>query len=135
MANWHDAMLRALGSDFNRITKANVSVTSADTELFSLNIVPGTYRIFLKNIGATALDSCAIQGRNSLDGAWVDILSATADFATATNFLVMTDDAIDPTVLAADEEWNGTINTSTFRFIRMIAATASGSTLITVEVS
>jgi hypothetical protein len=135
MANWNDAMLRALGSDFNRITNVNVPVTTANTELFNLNIVPGTYRIFLKNIGSTALSSCTIQGRNSLAGAWVNILSTTADYATATNFLIMTDNAVDPTLLAATEEWNGTINTSTFRFIRMIAATTSGSTLITVEVS
>ena len=139
MANWQDAMLRAFGSDFNQITKANVTVTDTATELFNLNIAPGIYRIFLENIGGTALNLCKIQGRNSLNGAWVDIVATTADFTTIpaaiAGFLVNSDDTINPTVLASTEEWNGAISTSGFRFVRMIATVASGSTTITVEVN
>jgi hypothetical protein len=139
MANWQDAVLRAFGTDFNQITKADVSVTDSATELFNLNLVPGVYRIFLKNIGATALDSCAIEGRNSLSAAWVDVVSTTAEFTTIPDaiagFLKSSDDTIDPTALTAGQEWNGSISTPSFRYVRMVATVASGSTTIKVEVN
>lgn len=108
-----------------------VTVTDSTTELLTIDNF-GTFAFWVKNSGATALDSFAIQGRNSPDAAWIDILS-TSDFATASNFLIMTNDSVDPTALAADEEFNFALTNITFLELRLIATVASGTTTIDVK--
>lgn len=140
MSNWNDAVLRGLGSDPNIVYKADVLVETTATVLFELvNNPPGIYRIFLKNIGSTATNSAKIQGRNSLNAAWVDIVDTSTEFTTIpaaiAGFLHSSDDTITPTALTAGQEWNGSIHTESFRFVRMISTVAAGTTTIRVEVN
>lgn len=109
-----------------------VTVTDSTTELLTIDNF-GTFAFWVTNSGATDLDSFAIQGRNSPDAVWIDILSTTSDFATASNFLIMTDDSVDPTALAADEEFNFALTNITFFELRLIATVASGTTTIDVK--
>ena len=131
------AIWRLLGGK-SSLLSTSVTVGTSDTVIFSINI-PGKYRIGISNAGATATNACKIQGRNSSGGAWQDIVSTTADFTTIpgaiANFLLASDNTIDPTALTAGQEWNGAIDSKTFAEVRMIATVASGSTAIDVEVS
>lgn len=107
-----------------------VTVSTETTELMRVENF-GSFTFFVVNSGATDLNSFAVQGNNG--GAWIDILSTTSDFATASNFLIMTDDSIDPTSLAADEEFNFAFTNITFLELRLIATVASGTTTIDVQ--
>lgn len=137
IGNVLSAIWRLLGGKSSLIS-TSVTVNTSNTVIFSI-YVPGKYRIYLKNSGATATNACKIQGRNSNGGAWQDIVSTTADFTTIpsaiANFLLASDDTIDPTALTAGQEWNGAIDSKSFAEVRMIATVASGSTAIDVEVS
>lgn len=93
------------------------------------NASPGRYLIWVKNTGANPLTAFSIQGRNSTKAEWVDIVD---DFLTASSFLEMTSDTIDPKTLAAGTEWNAGIINNTFKCLRIIAA---GNTSIDIEVS
>lgn len=137
IGNVLSAIWRLLGGKSSLIS-TSVTVNTSNTVIFSI-YVPGKYRIYLKNSGATATNACKIQCRNSSNGAWQDIVSTTTDFTTIpgaiANFLLASDDTIDPTALTAGQEWNGAIDSKLFAEVRMIATVASGSTAIDVEVS
>ena len=138
LSNYKEQVTRALGGTSDAVVQQTVLVETGTTVLLSLS-APGIYRIYLKNSGATATNACKIQGRNSSNGAWQDIVSTSTDFTTIpgaiANFLLASDDTIDPTALTAGQEWNGAIDSKTFAEVRMIATVASGSTSIIVEVS
>ena len=137
IGNVLSAIWRLLGGKSSLIS-TSVTVNTSNTVIFSI-YVPGKYRIYLKNAGATATNACKIQCRNSSNGAWQDIVSTTTDFTTIpgaiANFLLASDNTIDPTALTAGQEWNGAIDSKSFAEVRMIATVASGSTAIDVEVS
>lgn len=134
--NFNQLIGRALGVDGNKVAKDSIRVTTSTTELW-LADSPGIFRIWLKNGGATATNSCKIQGRNSTDAAWVDVVATATDFTTIpaaiAGFLLISDDTITPTALTAGQEWNGVIE-SRYSQTRMIATTGSGQTSIAVEV-
>ena len=138
LSNYKEQVTRSLGGTSDAVVRQTVLVGTGTTELFQLDS-PGIYRIYLKNAGATATNACKIQCRNSSNGAWQDIVSTTTDFTTIpgaiANFLLASDDTIDPTALTAGQEWNGAIDSKSFAEVRMIATVASGSTAIDVEVS
>lgn len=139
VAGWNEQVTRGLGVSCGPVIPLNpVSVGTSSTELFNLDS-PGTrYRIFLKNLGATATNSCAIQVRNSTTAAWKSIVSTSTQFTTIPSdiagFLVASDDAITPTALTAGQEWFGAIDTRAYRYVRLVATVASGTTNIAVEV-
>lgn len=93
------------------------------------NTAPGRYLIWVKNTGANPLTAFSIQGRNSTQAAWIDVID---NFLTASSFLEMTSDTIDPKTLAAGAEWNGGIINNTFKCLRIFAA---GNTTIDYEVT
>lgn len=111
-----------------------VTVTDSTTELLKIENF-GTFAFWLKNTGATALNTFAIQGRNSLDATWLNVLSSTAEFGTSSDFLIMFDDAVDPTILGAGAEFNFAIANNTFLELRAIATVAAGSTTLDLEVT
>jgi len=111
-----------------------ITVTDSATNLQLIDNF-GTYSVWLQNDGATALDSCSIQGRNSEDAAWVTIVGTTEQWQTATTFLIATNDSIDPSTLAGAGEWNGAIYNTSFKYLKFVASVASGSTTVNLEVT
>lgn len=139
ISNHSEQVTRALGGSSDRVLSKEVLVTTSTSELFALDS-PGIYRIWIKNTGATALNSCKIQGRNSASAAWVDVVSSADEFQNPAGnsrggFLILTDDAVNPVTLDAGAEWNGSIDATTVLEVRMVATVASGTTAVKSEVT
>ena len=128
---------RIIGVPVSSISET-VAVGTGTTVLFTIT-TPGIYRIHVKNNGGTALNTFAIQGRNSVNGAWITVANTTTQFTTIPDsikgFLLRSDDTINPTLLASTQEWEGAINSKTFRYLRATATVGAGSTSLYVEVN
>ena len=116
------------------IATATTTVGTTATQLCLLT-GPGVYRLTVKNTGATALNSFAIQGRNSTDDVWENVVSLAADFTTIPDrikaFLLRSDDTTSPTTLVGSGVWTGAIDSKTFIQIRLVATVAAGTTTVT----
>lgn len=132
--NWHNQVLRALGSNPEPILSKVIPVTVSGSTLFEIN-TPGVYKVWIKNIGSNPATTCTIDCRNSPLASWKTIVSTTSQFTTIPpsiqGFLLSSDDTIDPPTLASGEEWNGTIDATRFNQVRM---TMTGNTRIHLEV-
>lgn len=137
MDNHDRSIARTLGAITGESSRS-ITVTTAETTILSIYGVPGIYRIGVKNTGATALSVFKIQGRNLDSGTWENIVTTTAQFTTATSdiagFLLMST-TVDPTLLASNSTWYGTIDAKFFNEVQIIANVASGSTTLTVQYS
>lgn len=115
------------------------TVSTAETTLFRLSRAridhTGSYLLWVKNSGATALNSFKLQGRNSPDGVWQDIVVLAADWLTPTTATLEATSTTDPTTLAAGSEFNACLLHRYTLELRIVATVASGSTLVTVEVN
>ena len=123
------------GYQSSSVTTATTTVSTTTTQLCLLT-EPGVYRLTVTNTGATALNSFAIQGRNSTDDAWENVVSSGSDFTTIpdriTCFLLRSDDTTSPTTLAGSGVWTGSIDSKTFIQIRLVATVAAGTTTVNV---
>ena len=132
MDNHDRSIARTLGAITGESSRS-ITVTTAETTILSIYGVPGIYRIGVKNTGATALSVFKIQGRNLDSGTWENIVTTTAQFTTA-GFLLMST-TVDPTLLASNSTWYGTIDAKFFNEVQIVANVASGSTTLTVQYS
>ena len=121
---------------------ATVTITTSETTIFKLTRDnynhTGEYCVWVKNTGATALNSFKIKGRNSSSGIWEDIVTTTTHWTTipseVSKLLLMVDSS-NPTVLAAASEFDFCINYGMPLEIQLTATVASGYTTIEYELT
>lgn len=113
-------------------TTTTTIVTTVPTVLMEFSSETRSY-LLVRNILGAALTSFAIQARNADNAPWLTVLSSpdTPDpFGTATSFLE-TSNPGSPGTLALNATWQGTLNSSMFYRLRLIATSGTSTTIET----
>ena len=134
--NRDQQILRGLGTVVQSAVSSQIAIATTATTIATMD-APGIYRLWVKNIGGTALNSFSIVGRNSRRAAWDTIVSTATQFTTISadvaGFL-RSSKVVSPVTLASGAEWYGSIGTFDFVFVEIRATVASSSTILDVEV-
>ena len=135
--NKDQQLLRAFGTTLQGAISSQVSIATTATTIATID-APGIYRLWVKNIGGTALDSFSIVGRNSPRAAWDTIVSTATQFTTISadvaGFL-RSSKVLSPVTLASGAEWYGSIDTVDFAHVEVRATVASGATILDVQLT
>jgi hypothetical protein len=135
--NKDQQLLRAFGTTTQGAVSSQVTIATTATTIATID-APGIYRLWVKNIGGTALDSFSIVGRNSPRAAWDTIVSTASQFTTISadvaGFL-RASKVLSPVTLADAAEWYGSIDTVDFVYIEIRASVASGSTILDIQLT
>lgn len=135
--NRDQQILRGLGTVVQSAVSSQVSIGVSSTTIATID-APGIYRLWVKNIGGTALNSFSIVGRNSRRAAWDTIVSTAGQFTTISadvSGFLRSSKVLSPVTLASGAEWYGSVGTFDFVFVEVRATVASGSTILDVEVT
>lgn len=131
-------LLRAFGTVTQGAISKQISVATTATTIATID-APGIYRLWVKNIGGTALNSFSIVGRNSPRAAWDTIVSTADQFTTISadvaGFLRSSKSTVSPVTLADGAEWYGSIITVDFVYVEVRATVASGTTILDVQIT
>lgn len=113
-------------------TTTTTIVTTVPAVLLEFSSETRSY-LLIRNILGAALTSFVIQAKNADNAPWLTVLSSpnTPDpFETATSFLE-TSNSGSPGVLALKATWQGTLNSSMFYRLRLIATSGTSTTIET----